>query len=87
MSAQPPLELQHLERLELLECNLSYEVVQDFLQRLSSLSMLTDLQLNVEVGQVDEITADVLLAIPSLRGLRLWYSDLGADNGYDVQLA
>jgi hypothetical protein len=49
--------------------------------------MLTDLQLNVEVGQVDEITADVLLAIPSLRGLRLWYSDLGADNGYDVQLA
>jgi hypothetical protein len=45
VSAQPLLELPHLEQLKLRECDLSDEVVQEALQQISSISSLTDLQL------------------------------------------
>jgi hypothetical protein len=86
MSAKPLLKLQHLERLEIHRCNLTDERVQDALQQLSSLSTLTDIQLNIEtedvVVGVDETAADVLLGLPSLRGLQLWCSGWVAADDY-----
>jgi hypothetical protein len=69
MSAQPLLELQHLERLELHRCNPTDGYVEDALLQLSSLSSLTDVELNIRVEDFDEEAADALLALPSLRGL------------------
>jgi hypothetical protein len=94
VSAQPLLELQHLERLELRGCRLSDEGVQEALQQLSSLSTLTHLQLNIAMGHLDEgtdedtdeVAADVLLALPSLRGLRLWYRGLEAGDCFGVDI-
>jgi hypothetical protein len=77
VSAEPLLELQHLERLAIQECNLGSVSVQYALQQLSSLSTLTDLQVNIRAADLNEGTADVLLSLPSLRGLRLGNEGLG----------
>ena len=84
VSAQPLLELQQLQRLVLRECDLSVEVAQEALQQLSRVSSLTDLQLNIDVEHINEVTAEVLLALPSLRGLRLWYRGWGAEGSVAV---
>jgi hypothetical protein len=42
----------------------------------------------MEAGELDEVVADALLALPCLRGLRLWFSGLEAEdrfNGFDVE--
>lgn len=41
----------------------------------------------MEVGELDEVVEDALLALPCLPGLRLWFSGLEAEdrfNGYDI---
>jgi hypothetical protein len=68
VSAQPLLELQQLERLEVTSYHAGF--TQQPLQQLSSLSSLSDLQINVDVN--DLMTA-AWHRLPSLRGLRVHY--------------
>jgi hypothetical protein len=91
VSAQPLLELQHLGRLRIQDCQLGSVDVQHALQQLSNLSTLTDLQISMRAGDLDEGAADVLLSLSFLRGLRVWYNGYGDDchshhDGHDVDI-
>jgi hypothetical protein len=72
-TAQPLLELQQLERLEI-DRYFPAAGSQSALQQLSSLSSLNDLQINIKAS---DVTAGALQDLPALRGLRLRHTGKG----------